>query len=174
METYRLRQDLVGLKAVDSGGHRVGEVRQVFVCDRTGEPEWLEIHHGVRGGELYVPIGQAELRRGAIVLPYDRHRLRDAPRYPSTARLTPRQERELRRYWGGADGAAGADRAADGGGATAEGEDRGPVRGQRAGESPYRKFGGYSQGYMGGGRGRFDHYEEETASDTASRPDLSE
>src|SRR5688500_13228006 len=70
-----------GGTVVDNDGDKIGKVGQVFLDDQTGNPEWVTVHTGLFGtGESFVPLNQASIRGDQIVVPYDKAKVKGAPR----------------------------------------------------------------------------------------------
>ncbi|MFN8023002.1 MAG: PRC-barrel domain-containing protein [Acidimicrobiales bacterium] len=74
-----------GHKVVDEHGEPVGTVSDVFYDDASDEPTWLVVDPGLLRKERLVPIeGSYETEDGKIVVPFDKHWIRQAPAVDST------------------------------------------------------------------------------------------
>ena len=95
-------RDLIGSELVDSSGEKVGKVGQIFLDDQTGKPEWATVHTGFFGGnESFVPLAEAEVRDGALRVPFARDQVKDAPNVDvDRGHLDQAEEAELYRYYG--------------------------------------------------------------------------
>lgn len=87
---------------LDQNGDKVGKVEQVFVGDDSNQPEWVTAKTGLFGhSETYIPLREAIVDGNDVCVPYDKHRIKDAPRTDNTeGHLQPEQEDELYRYYG--------------------------------------------------------------------------
>jgi uncharacterized protein (TIGR02271 family) len=100
---------IIGTNAVDSDGSKLGKIGQVYLDDQTGRPEWATVSTGLFGTqESFVPLAQAEITDDSLRVPYDKARIKDAPRVDAEqGHLSPDEEAELYRYYGVTDGDAG-------------------------------------------------------------------
>jgi uncharacterized protein (TIGR02271 family) len=95
-------RDVIGSTAYGSDGDKIGKIGQVYLDDRTGQPEWLTVQTGMFGNkESFVPLQRAEMRDGgAVALPYDKSTVKSAPQVePDGGHLSEREESELYRYY---------------------------------------------------------------------------
>lgn len=102
MITEHQVRDVIGSTAYGSDGDKIGKVGQVYLDDRTGQPEWLTVQTGMFGTkESFVPLQRAEMRDGgAVALPYDKNTVKSAPQVdPESGHLSEREESELYRYY---------------------------------------------------------------------------
>jgi uncharacterized protein (TIGR02271 family) len=93
---------VIGQNAVDSDGSKLGKIGQVYLDDETGRPEWATVSTGLFGtSESFVPLAQAEISGDTLRVPYDKARVKDAPRVDADqGHLSPEEEAELYRYYG--------------------------------------------------------------------------
>jgi uncharacterized protein (TIGR02271 family) len=100
---------IIGTNAVDSDGSKLGKIGQVYLDDETGRPEWATVSTGLFGtSETFVPLAQAEITDDTLRVPYDKARVKDAPRIDAEqGHLSPEEESELYRYYGVTTGDAG-------------------------------------------------------------------
>jgi uncharacterized protein (TIGR02271 family) len=100
---------IIGNNAVDNDGGKLGKVGQVYLDDETGRPEWATVSTGLFGtSETFVPLAQAEISGDTLRVPYDKARVKDAPRIDADqGHLSPEEESELYRYYGVTTGDAG-------------------------------------------------------------------
>ncbi|WP_030774159.1 PRC-barrel domain-containing protein [Streptomyces sp. NRRL F-2664] len=69
-----------GCAAFTEQGQRLGQVEYVLVDDTTGRPEWARITDRASGlGGVFVPLRQADLQNGHLVLPYTVTLIEQAP-----------------------------------------------------------------------------------------------
>jgi uncharacterized protein (TIGR02271 family) len=106
---------IIGTDAVDTGGSKLGKVGQIYLDDETGRPEWATVSTGLFGTqESFVPLEQAEISGDSLRVPYDKARIKGAPRVDAEqGHLSPDQEAELYRYYGVTTDDAGQVSAAD-------------------------------------------------------------
>ena len=99
-------QRVIGTNAVDGDGSKLGKIGQVYLDDQTGRPEWATVSTGLFGTqESFVPLAEAELMGDSLRVPYDKARVKDAPRVEAEqGHLSPEEEGELYRYYGISDG----------------------------------------------------------------------
>jgi uncharacterized protein (TIGR02271 family) len=102
---------IIGSNAVDSDGDKLGKVGQVYLDDQTGSPEWATISMGLFGSsEHFVPLADASVSSGTLAVPYQKAKVKDAPRVDADqGHLSPEEEAELYRYYGVGTGTAGYD-----------------------------------------------------------------
>jgi uncharacterized protein (TIGR02271 family) len=94
-------QQVIGTTAVDADGDKLGKVGEIYLDDETGRPEWATVHTGLFGTkETFVPLAQAELSGEQLRFPYDKSKVKDAPKIDTDGHLSPQEEQELYRYYG--------------------------------------------------------------------------
>ena len=100
---------LIGSNAVDNDGDKLGKVGQVYLDDQTGSPEWATVSTGMFGNkETFVPLADATVADGTLRVPYEKAKVKDAPRVDADqGHLSPAEEEELYRYYGVGTGTAG-------------------------------------------------------------------
>ena len=99
---------IIGSTAVDNDGDKLGKVGQVYLDDQTGSPEWATVSTGLFGNkETFVPLTDATVSGGTLRLPYEKAKVKDAPRIDAEGHLSPAEEEELYRYYGVGTGTAG-------------------------------------------------------------------
>lgn len=116
MQTDIDPRDLIGHKAVDRNGDKIGTVDEVYLDDATGQPEWAAVRTGIFGRDAFVPLTTSEFSGEELRVPYDKSLVKESPDFGVGQHLSPAQELQLYRYYG-------LDTAADGRPAAAE-----PVR----------------------------------------------
>lgn len=94
-----------GGNVVDNDGDKIGSVGQIFLDDRTGRPEWVTVKTGLfGGGESFVPLRDSEVSGHDVRVPYDKDKVKDAPRISdSDGHLSEEEEGTLYAYYGIAD-----------------------------------------------------------------------
>jgi uncharacterized protein (TIGR02271 family) len=90
-----------GRTLVDRDGTPVGSINAIYLDDRTGQPEWALVNTGLFGTRsTFVPIAQAATIDENVQVPYDKRRIKDAPRVDVDQHLSEAQEQQLWRHYG--------------------------------------------------------------------------
>ena len=88
-------------KAYDNDGEKIGSVGEVYLDDQTGQPAWVTVNTGLFGtSESFVPLEGARVEGNDLHLPYDKAKIKDAPRQDADKHLDVEQEEALYRYYG--------------------------------------------------------------------------
>jgi uncharacterized protein (TIGR02271 family) len=120
MITEQQISQVIGHPAVATDGSKLGKVGEIYLDDETGRPEWATVNTGLFGTkETFIPLAQAVLSGDQLRFPYDKQKVKDAPRVnDENGHLSPDEETELYRYYGlgysearGAPAGTGKDRA---------------------------------------------------------------
>lgn len=93
-------RSLIGRRALDSSGCKIGTVGEVYLDDATGEPEWAAVRTGLFRREVLLPLEPSELVGGDLRVPYERALVRSTPVLGVGRHLSPRQELELYLHYG--------------------------------------------------------------------------
>ncbi|MFH8370064.1 PRC-barrel domain-containing protein [Streptomyces sp. NPDC018031] len=91
---------LIGRKAFDRAGARLGTVDEVYLDDATGEPEWAAVRTGLFSRDVFVPLGPSEVVDDTLRVPYERGLIKDAPDFGVGRHLSPEQELQLYHHYG--------------------------------------------------------------------------
>lgn len=89
-----------GWKLDEIGGASVGRVADVYVDERSGDPEWLLARMGRFGHYCLVPARYAVGAGGRVWVPFSRELIRKAPRIESGKPLERDAERTLLEHYG--------------------------------------------------------------------------
>ncbi|MFD8600177.1 PRC and DUF2382 domain-containing protein [Kitasatospora sp. NPDC059646] len=100
MQTDIDPRDLIGHKAVDRNGDKIGTVDEVYLDDATGEPEWAAVRTGIFGRDAFVPLATSEFADDELRVPYDKSLIKESPDFGVGQHLSPAQELQLYRYYG--------------------------------------------------------------------------
>ncbi|MFI6444803.1 PRC and DUF2382 domain-containing protein [Kitasatospora sp. NPDC050543] len=100
MQTDIDPRDLIGHKAVDRNGDKIGTVDEVYLDDATGEPEWAAVRTGIFGRDAFVPLTTSEFLGEELRVPYDKSLVKESPDFGVGQHLSPAQELQLYRYYG--------------------------------------------------------------------------
>jgi sporulation protein YlmC with PRC-barrel domain len=93
-------RNLIGRKAFDRTGAKIGTIDEVYLDDATGEPEWAAIRTGLFSRDAFVPLEPSELIEGTLHIPFDRSLIKDAPDFGVGRHLSPDQELQLYHHYG--------------------------------------------------------------------------
>ncbi|MGW1174026.1 PRC and DUF2382 domain-containing protein [Kitasatospora sp. NPDC002543] len=100
MQTEIDPRDLIGHKAVDRNGDKIGTVDEVYLDDATGRPEWAAVRTGIFGRDAFVPLTTSEFSGDELRVPYDKSLVKESPDFGVGQHLSPAQELQLYRYYG--------------------------------------------------------------------------
>ncbi|MET8539401.1 PRC and DUF2382 domain-containing protein [Kitasatospora sp. NPDC004799] len=100
MQTEIDPRDLIGHKAVDRNGDKIGTVDEVYLDDATGRPEWAAVRTGIFGRDAFVPLTTSEFAGDELRVPYDKSLVKESPDFGVGQHLSPAQELQLYRYYG--------------------------------------------------------------------------
>lgn len=100
MQTDIDPRSLIGRRALDASGCKIGTVGEVYLDDATGEPEWAAVRTGLFRREALVPLEPSELVGDALQVPFDRTLIRNTPVLGVGRHLSPRQELQLYLHYG--------------------------------------------------------------------------
>ena len=90
-----------GMTAVDSDGDKLGKIEDIYLDQETGKPEWIAIATGMFGGHLtFVPLADARRDGDTITVPYDKAKVKEAPRVDADGQLSQDEEARLYAYYG--------------------------------------------------------------------------
>lgn len=99
-ETNRI-EDLANATAYDVDGEKLGGVKDVYVNDTTGQPDFVSVNHGLfGGGESIVPLRGHTLRDGELHLAFPKDRVEDAPELDENGHLTTEDQDAFYRHYG--------------------------------------------------------------------------
>ena len=97
-------EDIGRIRGVDVYGaddSKIGTAGQVYLDNASGSPEWVSVKTGLFGTkESFVPLTEASFAGDRVRVPYDKDRVKNAPRIDADGDLTPDEEQELYRYYG--------------------------------------------------------------------------
>ncbi|MET4925004.1 PRC-barrel domain-containing protein [Streptomyces sp. PSRA5] len=99
MQTDIDPRSLIGRKAYDRDGHKIGTVDEVYLDDATGVPEWAAVRTGLFGRDAFVPLAPSTYRNESLHVPYERGLIKDAPDFGVGRHLSPDQEIQLYHHY---------------------------------------------------------------------------
>ena len=100
MQTDIDPRSLIGRKAFDRDGVKIGTVDEVYLDDATGEPEWAAVRTGLFSRDAFVPLEPSTLDGEVLRVPFERTLIKDAPDFGVGRHLSPEQELQLYRHYG--------------------------------------------------------------------------
>ena len=94
-------RELIGRELRTTDGTTIGKIGQVYLDDYHDAPEWVTVNTGLFGSnESFVPLAEATLADGGVVVPYTKDQIKDAPNIAEDGRLTEEEERTLYQHYG--------------------------------------------------------------------------
>lgn len=101
MANNREIRELLDATAYDVDGDKLGNVNEVYINDTSGQPDFVEINHGLFGlGSSLVPLRGHSLNGEELRLAFQKDRIKDAPNVDSDAHLSNEDQAELYRHYG--------------------------------------------------------------------------
>lgn len=89
-----------GRAAIDEHGEKLGEIADVVFDGHLGQPEYLVVDPGLFRSAHYVPVdGTYESVDGDIVVPWDRHWFKLAPKAHRAHALTSSERHDLEAHY---------------------------------------------------------------------------
>src|SRR3954447_12626550 len=88
-----------GRDVLDSGGERLGGVREIYLDRETGHPEWVlvEIDHNTA---RFVPLADAQVASETIRVAHSASEIRNAPGIGAESEIDQAEERRLYAHYG--------------------------------------------------------------------------
>jgi uncharacterized protein (TIGR02271 family) len=81
-------QSIMGQNAVDAEGSKVGRVGQIYLDDRTGQPQWVTVSTGMFGTkESFAPLYGSRVEGDQLVLAVSKNLVKDAPNVENDGHL---------------------------------------------------------------------------------------
>lgn len=100
MQTDIDPRSLIGRKAFDREGSKIGTIDEVYLDDATGEPEWAAVRTGLFSRDAFVPLAPSELVEDTLRVPFERALIKEAPDFGVGRHLSPEQELQLYHHYG--------------------------------------------------------------------------
>ena len=100
MQTDIDPRNLIGRKAFDRNGTKIGTVDEVYLDDATGVPEWAAVRTGLFSRDAFVPLEPSKVVDDTLHVPYERSLIKDAPDFGVGRHLSPEQELQLYHHYG--------------------------------------------------------------------------
>lgn len=101
MANNREIRELLDATAYDVDGDKLGNVNEVYINDTSGQPDFVEINHGLFGmSSSLVPLRGHSLNGEELRLAFQKDRIKDAPNVDSDAHLSNEDQADLYRHYG--------------------------------------------------------------------------
>ncbi|KNB52146.1 PRC-barrel domain-containing protein [Streptomyces caatingaensis] len=92
-------RSLIGRRAYDRDGTRIGTVDEVYLDDATGAPRWAAVRTGLFGRDAFVPLEPSVLENDTLRVPYAHTLIKQAPDLGVARHLSPTQELLLHHHY---------------------------------------------------------------------------
>ena len=93
---------LIGRKAIDSDGDKIGSIEQVYVNDTSGAPEWVTVKTGLFGNkESFAPLQGATDQGDDVQLAVSKDMVKGAPNVDSDGHTDADEQKALWDYYAG-------------------------------------------------------------------------
>lgn len=90
-----------GQTMYDADGDKIGEIKEIYLDDATGHPEWALVSTGLFGSKAtFVPVARAQGEGDQVRVDYDKATVKDAPRVEADQELSEDEEATLYRHYG--------------------------------------------------------------------------
>lgn len=94
-------RDLFGATAHDNTGDKLGAIKEVFLDDRTGQPTFVEVNHGLFGlRSSLVPLRGSSLTGRSLNLAFTKDSIKDAPDIDADNGLSIEEEEAVCAHYG--------------------------------------------------------------------------
>ncbi len=98
--TDTLRQ-LQGKPVFDNAGQKIGGIADIYLDDRTNQPEWIGLGAGMFGMKhIVVPLQEAQVDGDSIRVPYSKDKIKDVRYVGTEDHVDETKEAEMYRYYG--------------------------------------------------------------------------
>ncbi|HEX2048890.1 MAG TPA: PRC and DUF2382 domain-containing protein [Acidimicrobiales bacterium] len=90
-----------GHDVVDPTGETIGRIEDIYLDEQTNQPEWLAVRTGLFGRRVsFVPLAEAQPSGDAVVVPYAKEQVKDAPHADPDGLLSEQEEAALYDHYG--------------------------------------------------------------------------
>lgn len=94
-------RELFDATAYDSTGDKLGAINEVFLDDRTGQPTFVEVNHGLFGLRSgLVPLRGSSFNTGSLNLGFTKDAIKDAPNIDADDGLSVEEEDAVYAHYG--------------------------------------------------------------------------
>ncbi len=95
------RADWEGQTVLDSGGEKIGTIKEVFLVAETGRPEWGLVKVGrIKSHTTLVPLSRAQLAGKGVKLSYEKQVVEGAPPIEAEGEPSEQQVSAVYRHYG--------------------------------------------------------------------------
>lgn len=85
---------------IDPEGNKIGSVGELYLDDRTQDPNWAAVKTGLFGmSQSFVPLDEATMDGDDIRVPFTKDQVKDAPRVDPDGHLEPADEDRLYEHY---------------------------------------------------------------------------
>src|SRR5579884_2407389 len=90
-----------GRTAIGREGEKLGKIREIYVDDASGKPEWATVHTGLFGMKShFVPLAGAAPAGEDVQVPVSKDQIKDAPSVDPDGALSEGEEQRLFEHYG--------------------------------------------------------------------------
>jgi uncharacterized protein (TIGR02271 family) len=94
-------QQITGADVYGPDDTKIGTVGDVYLDNKSGEPEWVTVKTGLFGTkQSFIPLDGASFTGDRLDVPFGKDQVKDAPRIDADGDLSPTAEDELYAYYG--------------------------------------------------------------------------
>jgi uncharacterized protein (TIGR02271 family) len=94
-------QQITGADVYGPDDTKIGTVGDVYLDNKSGEPEWVTVKTGLFGTkQSFIPLDGASFTGDRLDVPFGKDQVKDAPRIDENGDLSPTAEDELYAYYG--------------------------------------------------------------------------
>ncbi len=92
--------EFTGHDLLDVDGSKIGRIEDVMIGDNLADLSWLVVDTGLLGGKVLVPVGEVRRSGDRLSVPYNKDRVKGAPKAEDRLVLTEAEKGTLCRYYG--------------------------------------------------------------------------
>jgi uncharacterized protein (TIGR02271 family) len=90
-----------GQTMVGAGDEKIGKIEEIYLDTDTERPEWALVNTGLFGtASSFVPIADATAAGGSVRVPFEKARVKDAPKHEGGGDLSQQEEAALYAHYG--------------------------------------------------------------------------
>lgn len=94
-------RELLDATAYDSNGDKLGNVKEVYINDSSGQPDFVEVNHGLFGmNSSLVPLRGHSLNDDALNLAFAKDSIKDSPNIDDDAHLSRDDQNAIYEHYG--------------------------------------------------------------------------
>jgi uncharacterized protein (TIGR02271 family) len=102
MTSVQELQTMMGQTAVDVDGAKIGKIGQVYLDDRTGQPQWVTVSTGLFGTkESFAPLYGSSVTGDELKLAVTKDLVKDAPKVDNDGHLEEPEVQDLYQHYNG-------------------------------------------------------------------------